>query len=193
MALTSLPQPRSSTSHLRPRPATAGESAPRRAEQATDRRPPAPSPRLPPAQPRRPPRCSWSGSAGGLKGPSPRPQHPSPRDLLFLPSTGAGPDLASGPPSWSSNSEDVRWCGARPGGSLSLPPAVLDLPRCPPPGLQEAPQPHCRPLPLPGLSPWQSRCWQPEDGPYPGAPEPRQKQTHTPPSPPLPSSPHGQW
>ena len=42
MALTSLPQPCSSTSHLRPRPATAGESAPRRAEQATDRRPPAP-------------------------------------------------------------------------------------------------------------------------------------------------------
>ena len=192
MALTSLPQPRSSTSHLRPRPATAAESAPRRAEQATDRRPPAPSPRLPPAQPRRPPRCSWRGSAGGLKGPSPRPQHPSPETCCSLPAPGPGPDLASGP-SWSSNREDVG-VGLAPGAasrSHQLSQTCLDARL---PASRRPPSPTADPCLSQASHPGSQGAGSHRTGPAQGPQSPgKNKHTHTPPSPQLPSSPHGQW
>lgn len=54
-------------------------------------------------------------------------------------------------------------------------PRPASVPTSRPPGGRPVP---LQPPPLPGLSPWQSRRWRPEAGPYPGPPEPRRKQTH---------------
>lgn len=131
--------------------ATAGVSAPQKVEKNHRSHPPPPEPQgCPSPSPSFPPDVT-RGSACGLKGPSPRPQHLSiPGTYCSFQAQGPCSDPASGPPGQSGNTQDVG-PGVAPGRrALGQPLSPSSCPRpasvttswppgAPPPGPAAAP------------------------------------------------------